>query len=118
MSLPQVKDIDQRTKSIVSGYIRTSNVQSVIPEHICHICALFYYLIPDKFIKYGNQVKLLSSDETTGRINDIARIKHSSDHSRFQYVHGNVNIIPNNNPNAIMEWTIQVLTFSFFSIGF
>ena len=75
---------------------------------IYYLCLLFYYLVPEQFIKCGKHIEPLTSYKTM--LNDIARIKCNR-YRGNTYIYGDVNIYPKDNPNAIMEWTIKVFSY-------
>ena len=74
---------------------------------ICHICLLFYYLIPEQFILCGSGVQILSSDEDNDKIKDIAKVTKKKNDWKWILVHGNMIIDPKLNPNIIIKWTIK-----------
>ena len=111
MSLQQVKEIDERSKNLVCGYVRISNPIAIIPMDICYICLLFYYLIPEKFIKASDNLNIKSSDKDNNQEDDVAELQ-SIPASELQgvswlRVHGNMIIDPTLNPKAIISWTIK-----------
>ena len=110
MSLLKVKEINEQTKNAVFGYIRLSYSQTIIPMEIQYICLLFYYLIPEQFIKCDSGLTTLSSDENAGRINDIAQMEKSEDDATrwiWLLVQGNMIIDSLTNPDIIVEWIIE-----------
>ena len=118
-SLLKVKDIDQRIKDLVFGYIRIFNPQSSIPVEICQICLLFYYLIPEQFIKYDEKYMNLTSSKDQGKVVDIAEMNENSDGEwAWISVHGNLIVNPTTNPDIIVEWTIECnIQFCLIGIG-
>ena len=102
-SLKTIKWIDQRNKDLMFGFIREINeLYTTIPMMINYICLLYYYLIPEKFIKCSSNLNITSSDSNK---NDVVTIcKYSSE---WENMHGNVIINTENNPNVIATWTVK-----------
>ena len=86
----KVKDIDQSTKNLVSGYLRIFNSESIIPIEICYICLLFYYIVPEYFVVYGEGIKIISSDDNNGRIDNIVQMSKKAPWFEWISVKGNV----------------------------
>ena len=112
MALQLVKEIDERTKNLVYGYIRIYNQPSIaVPMEICYICLLFYYLIPEKFIKCDDGLNIKSSDKGENKEDDIGELQKipllKMGETKWLRVHGNMIIDPILNPNAIISWTIK-----------
>ena len=107
--MPQqtTKDIDQRTKDLVFGFIHLSNLQSTIPTEICYLCLLFYYLIPERFVLCGDGLQISSSDENNGKVDDIIKIVIETKSWKWVLAHANMIINPKDNPDIIVEWTIK-----------
>ena len=104
----ELKEIDQASKDTVYGYIRIFNTETIIPMEICYLCLLFYYFIPEQFLKYGDNIDVSSSDASNGKSNDIANLDmRDSNEWVYAILYGNMIINPIKNPNAIIEWTIK-----------
>ena len=115
-ALKRVKLIDQRNKDIIFGFIRKSNEamsNMTIPIMINYICLLYYYIIPEKFIRCPERMVISSSNENEIAKNDVATvIKYG--HStipiphHFGNLHGNLIINPRENHDMIATWSIKV----------
>ena len=66
LDLSKYKNVDQKTKDLISGYIRNTQITNVnIPALINYICTLFYY-VSEKWNKQRTtQNCLISYDELT-----------------------------------------------------
>ena len=106
-SLKQAKMIDQETKDLIFGYVRKANdsLSSTIPVMINYICLLYYYLVPEKFIKCSSECMQIASSENDGRTNDIVRMK---DGCGWSNMHGNVIINPTENPKVTAAWRVKI----------
>ena len=103
-----LKQVDERTKDIVFGYIRLSKTESMVPIEICYICLLFYHLISEQFIECGEKMRIISSNESKGKVNDIVEMKEAEDREwAWITVHGNVIIDCKKNPDVIARWSIK-----------
>ena len=107
MSLKLAEKADQRSKDLVFGYIRECNHQLIVLE-INLLCLIFYYCIPEKFIKCASMMKILSSDETDDKKSDMVKVFKEESVWIMDNAHGNLIINPRNNPEMIVIWTIKI----------
>ena len=109
MSLVQkCKSIDQISKHLTYGYIReaTKNITyTTIPIMIPYICLLYYYLVPEKFIK-GCGLQIYSSDKKDAHKSNV--VKTCDRTHVWHNAHGSVIINAAKNPNAVAIWTLKV----------
>lgn len=100
----QVRNVNQRSKDLINGYIRLEYENSNIPIAINHIC-LIYHLIKDGFGKHGERLKLSSSN--SGSTNyDVVETK--SGDWKWNTVYGTVDIDTEKFKNMIANWTFKV----------
>ena len=102
MSRNKIRNIEQRTKDLVNGYIRECKIESMIKE-INYICLLFYYFIPERWIQCTSQLEIVSSDDNE-RDDIFVNIPNTYGWSN---AHGNVMIDPSKNPDGIITWIIK-----------
>ena len=104
----KIKDIDQRTKDLSVGYIRQSTKSitwTAIPIRMINsICLMYYYVLMDKFVRWGKSIKLTSSN---GETNNIATSTPSVG-IHYGSSHGNIIIDPKIHPKVIATWTVKV----------
>ena len=70
-----------------------------------YICLLYYYL-PEKFIKCGPCIQIVSSDSNV--INKADVVETNIYAGVWNNAHGNVIINPEKNPNAVAVWTMKI----------
>ena len=101
-----VSTIDQRTKDIVNGYIKTVNKSLFvstdnpyynIPSGVLLIC-LIYYFDPEYFEKLGNDIKVSMDKKISTHTSDGAWTNNSFGH---QWI--------NSQSNDIIKWTFKIL---------
>ena len=102
LNVAKVNNIDQRTKDLVIGYIKSRLYNDqIIPSIIIATCILFYHIY-EYFTVHGKHIML---DETS----TIMSI-HEAIACNAQSVYGNFCI--NGKDNCIYSWTIKILKYN------
>ena len=98
-SLDKIKDVDDDTLYLTSGYLRNEEklLNITIPEIISVICTLYLYRL-EYFTKHGAYI-------TLGGDGDTAR--YTEDSSKMNTVYGSINIVDDGSKYI---WTLKILS--------
>ena len=113
LDLARLKQIDQSSISLVSGYTKTiTSADKICPKEIINIIVLFAQIL-ERFIKSADIIEISSKQNIIG-MNDIATYKGRNENiSRGWYaIYGELDICckDKTEQNYIYEWTLSVNT--------
>eukprot|EP01083_Nonionella_stella_P001639 4678_1 len=102
LDLKRVQSVDEKTKRIVYGFIRTSQLQGSfckvnIPDIVQHICLLFYWQT-EYFRWYGKGIQM-SHDQLS--------INIEQGHGGWNTCYGNLEINTSNYPSCIIQYEVE-----------